>query len=163
MNEMITRYMEMYNDMATSKMPEKMHVFGEAEKWAFEQMVSLAPHKAQMWLNKLEPICWHNYLSREEADEIVGHLVNQDGSAGGNWGYDTFINAVKGLGGMIEEKPYYNTYALWVTANMLYSDHHESAREFVPKEQMPKYFYKMAVEQLKDIDKPRFIREYFDL
>lgn len=163
MNEMISRYMELYNNMATSKKPEKMHIFGNAEKWAFEQMVSIAPHKAQMWLNKLEPSCWHNYITREEADEIVSHLINQDGSAGGNWSLDTFMNAVKSVGGVVEDKPYYNAFALWATANMLYSNHYESVKEFVSKEQMPKFFYKMAVETLKDVDRPDFVREYFDL
>jgi hypothetical protein len=28
---------------------------------------------------------------------------------------------------------------------------------------MPKYFYNMAVEKLKDIDRPKYIRWYFNL
>ena len=45
---------------------------------------------------------------------------------------------------------------------MLYSDHHRSTSEFVPKDQEPKFFYMMAVEKLKDPDRPKFIREYFE-
>jgi hypothetical protein len=35
--------------------------------------------------------------------------------------------------------------------------------EFVPKEQEPKVYYLMAVEKLKDVDYPKFIRKYYDL
>lgn len=40
-------------------------------------------------------------------------------------------------------------------------DHHRSASEFVPKDMMPKYFYEVAVEKLKDVDRPKFVRDYF--
>lgn len=163
MNEMIKKYMQMYDNMAASADPSKMHIFGEAEKWVFRKMVDKDPDMAKLWLEKLEPSCWHNYLTRDEANEIVEHLVNQDGMKGGKWDYDTFMSVVKQMGGMVEDKPYYNPCALWATANMLYSDHYESAKEFVPREQIPKYFYKMSVEKLKDVDHPHFIREYFDL
>ena len=63
----------------------------------------------------------------------------------------------------MEDMPYYNCYALWAVANMRYSDNAVSASEFVPKDQMPKFFYSMAVENLKDPDRPRFVRDYFDL
>ena len=69
------------------------------------------------------------------------------------------------------EKPYYNCYALWVTANMIYSDHANSVAEdmgypnpeAVPNEKMALSMYRKAVEQLKDVDRPKFVREYFDL
>lgn len=35
--------------------------------------------------------------------------------------------------------------------------------EFVPKDQEPKFFYSMALEKLKDVDRPRFVRDYFDV
>lgn len=41
-------------------------------------------------------------------------------------------------------------------------DHHRSTMEFVPKEQEPRFFYTMAVEKLKDTDRPKFVREYFE-
>lgn len=37
----------------------------------------------------------------------------------------------------------------------------EGLISYVPKEDMPKYFYLMAVEKLKDKDRPRFVRDYF--
>lgn len=147
--------------MATSGMPEKMKVFGEAEKWAFDRLHERDPKLAEMWVDKLEATHWHNYLSKAEANDIVAKFINQDNSRGAHWAYDVFKGAVESLGGNMMEEPYYNCYALWVVANMLYSDHAQSASEYVPKEDMPKYFYLMAVEKLKDKDRPRFVRDYF--
>lgn len=158
----MSKYLEMYNEMEDGKDPNKMKVFGSAEKWAFREMATLAPQKAQMWLDKLEAgMYWNNFLSRSEADEIAGNLINQDGTRGAHWNYETFRNAVAAIGGKVSDEPYYNCYALWVVANMLYSDHAKSAAEYVPKEDMPKYFYSQAVETLKDRDRVNFVRDYF--
>ena len=163
MKELIEKYDELYDDMATAKDPMKMMAFGEAEKWMFHSLAEKHPEIAEMWLTKLEAHKWHNYLSKSEAMEIASKLVNQDGTRGAHWDYEVFKNAVESLGGKIKDEPYYNCWALWVTMNMLYSDHFKSASEFVPRDMMPKYFYTQAVEKLKDIDRPKFIREYFDL
>lgn len=171
MEEMIKRYLDLYEDMAMSAKPEKMHVFGNAEKWAFKKMVELSPKMAQCWLDKLEAISWNNYLTKEEAQEIAAALVNQNGTKGAHWAYEPFKAAVESLGGHPSEAPYYNCFALWVTANMFYSDHAQSVAEDmgyktpaeVPNEKMALSMYKKAVEKLKDIDRPNFVRDYFDL
>lgn len=162
MEELVKKYLERYEDMAKSGQPEKMRIFGEAEKWAFAKMVELSPKTAERWLEKLEAMYWHNYLSKAEAEDIVSKFVNQDGSRGAHWSYDTFKGAVESLGGKMHDEPYYNCYALWVVANMLYSDHYNSTKEYVPKEDMPKFFYLQAVEKLKDADRQNFVRKYFD-
>lgn len=169
MEGVMERYLARYEDMAKSGQPEKMKIFGEAEKWAFAKMHEISPKHAEMWLDKLEAMYWHNYLSRGEADEIVAKFINQDGSKGAHWNYDTFKGAVESLGGKMAEEPYYNCYALWVTANMIYSDHAQSVAEDmghqspaqVPNEKMALSMYKKAVEKLKDKDRPRYIRHYF--
>lgn len=161
MEDLIRRYDELYDDMATAKDPKKMMTFGEAEKWVFHAVAQKHPELAEKWLSKLEAGKWYNYLSETEAEEIAARLVNQDGSRGPHWSYDTFKGAVESLGGKMYEEPFYNCWALWATANMRYSDNYRSASEFVPKDQMPKYFYNVAVESLKDVDRPKFVREYF--
>ena len=89
--------------------------------------------------------------------------MNQDGTRGAHWDYDTFKGAVESLGAKMRDESFYNCYALWIMANALWSDHHKSLSEFVPKEQEPKVYYLMAVEKLKDVDYPKFIRKYYDL
>lgn len=163
MKELVEKYDELYEDMASGKDPSKMIAFGEAEKWMFHQMAEKHPEIAERWLTKLESARWHNYLSKSEAEYITSNLINQDNTRGPHWSYDTFKGAVESLSGKMAVEPSYNCWALWVTANMLYSDHHRSTSEFVPREQDPKFFYAMAVEKLKDVDRPKFIREYFDL
>jgi hypothetical protein len=171
MEDVLERYEELYEDMATSGNKEKMTAFGDAERWAFRKMNEISPKDAQCWLDKLEAMHWKNYLSKHEADEITSKLINQNGRIGAHWNYDTFKGAVESLGGKMYEKPYYNCYALWATANMIYSDHAQSVAEdmgmsspeAVPNEKMALSMYKKAVEQLKDTDRPKFVREYFDL
>lgn len=148
--------------MATSKDSSKMMTFGEAERWAFKKMAHAHPDMAQMWLDKIEAGKWHNYMSHTEAEMIASNFVNQNGSRGPHWNYETFKAAVESLGASMSDEPYYNCYALWVVANMHYSDHAASVAKYVPKEDFPKFFYEMAVESLKDPDKPHFIRDYFD-
>lgn len=161
MENLIKRYEELYHSMAISKDPSKMMIFGEAEKWVFRSVAERHPELAEAWLNKLEASEWYNYLSRPEAEGIVAKLINQDGTRGAHWNYETFKAAVESLGGKMSDEPYYNGYALWVVANMLYSDHMMSAKEFVSADKMPKYFYLMGVETLKDVDHPNFVRSYF--
>ena len=161
MEELIKKYDELYDEMASSKDPRRMMAFGDAEKWMFHMLAEQHPEIAEKWLSKLEASKWHNYLSKGEAMEIATRLVNQDGTHGPHWDYETFKNAVESIGGKMTDEPFYNCWALWITANMRYSDNYKSASEYVPKDQMPKFFYNVAVENLKDIDRPKFIRDYF--
>jgi hypothetical protein len=64
----------------------------------------------------------------------------------------------------IEDKPYYNYPALWLTMNMLYSDFSAPVIEMLgtdDNEKVATAFYKMAVKKLKDVDRPKFVRWYF--
>lgn len=167
--QMIERYEELYHKMATSREPKYMHVFGEAEKYMFKEVAKAHPELAENWLSHLEAVCWENYLSDKEAKNIGMRIVNQDGTKGFHWNHDTFVKAVESLGGVVEEKPYYNSYALCVTANMVYSDHaisiaedmgYKTAAE-VPNEKMALSCYKKAVEKLKDVDGGFRVRKYF--
>ena len=162
MEELIRKYDELYEDMAKAKDPKKMMIFGDAEKKMFHSLAKKHPEIAESWLTQLEAGRWNNYLSKNEAEKIVNGLVNQDGTRGGHWPYEAFKAAVESLGAKMAEEPYYNCYSLWATADTLWSDHHKSTMEFVPKDQEPRFFYTMALEKLKDSDRPEFVREYFE-
>ena len=160
---LVNEYDELYEMMAVSRNTADMKNFGEAEKKIFRSLAHHHPDIAEKWLTILKAGKWNNYLSQSEAVRIASDLINQNGSKGPHWDYDTFCEAVRSLGGKLDDPPYYNSYALWVVANMRYSDNAVSASEYVPKDQMPKFFYSVAVEQLKDVDYPRFVREHYDL
>lgn len=167
--QLMSRYAELYDKMKSSKNVKYMRVFGDAEKYMFGELAGLNTELAERWLSHLEPVCWNNYLSDKEAVNIGKTIVNQDGSKGFHWDYNVFTNTVKQLGGKVEDKPYYNSYALWATANMIYSDHAESIAEDmdykttseVPPEKMALSCYRKAVEKLKDVDNDDFVRDYF--
>ena len=157
------RYNELYRLMASSNEVESMMIFGKAEQWAFARMAELSAEDAIKWVDKLESTQWLNYITRDEADAILGSIVNQDGTKGPHWDLQTVKDFINSAGGDIEEEPYYNCYAMWVTMNTLYSDHAISIAEFVSEEQIPSIIYKMSVEKLKDRDRKRFVRKYFEL
>lgn len=127
------------------------------------------PEVAESALAHLAATEWTNYLSQNEAMNIGKRIVNQDGTKGFHWNHDVFTKAVESLGGVVEEKPYYNSYALCVTANMVYSDHalsiamdlgYKEPKE-VPNEKMALSCYRKAIELLKDIDGGFHVRKYF--
>lgn len=167
--QMIDRYDELYHKMETSKEPKYMHVFGDAEKYMFKEVAKMNPSMAENWLSHLEAICWNQYLSETEAKNIGKRIMNQDGTKGFHWNHDVFTKAVESLGGIVEEKPYYNSFSLYVVANMIYSDMAKSIAEDmgyktpaeVPNEKMTLSCYKKAVEMLKDPDGGFCIRKYF--
>lgn len=167
--QMIERYEELYHKMATSKEPKYMMIFGESEKWVFGEVAKAHPELAENWLSHLEAVCWENYLSEKEAMNIGKRITNQDGTKGFHWDYNTFTKAVESLSGVVEEKPYYNSYSLWVTSCMVYSDHaisiamdlgYNDPKE-APNEKMAMSCYRKAVESLKDVDGGFHVRKYF--
>lgn len=162
-DDMKSRFEYLYEHMASSGDQSKMEIFGTAAKHMFSKIAASSSAMGQEWIDMLESIMWNNYLSKSEAEAIVAKFVNQDGTRGPHWSYDAFKGAVESLDGKMSEEPYYNCWAMWATANMLYSDHYQSASKYVPKEDIPKYFYMMTLEKLKDADRPKFVRKYFDV
>lgn len=167
--EMTARYEELYNKMKSSRDVKNMKIFGDAEHYVFNEVARVHPELAENWLSHLEAVCWDNYLSQNEAANISKRTINQDGTKGFHWSHEIFVSAVKKLGGVVEEKPYYNSYALCVTANVIYSDHANSIAldmgyknpHEVPNEDMALSCYRKAVEKLKDIDAGFHVRMYF--
>lgn len=167
--EMIERYHILRDEALYSRDEKKMKILGDAESWAFKEMAASAPEKAESWLSHLEAIRWNNFLSEKEAMNIGKRMKNADGTTGYHWNHDVFTKAVQALGGTVEEYPCYNSYALCVVANMVYSDHALSIAEDmgfktvaeVPNERMALSCYKKAVEKLKDKDGNFHVRKYF--
>lgn len=163
---MIKRYDELYENMVTAKDLKKMIVFGEAEKWMFHSVAKEHPELAKIWLSKLESSVWNNYLTEHEAKHIVESLMEKHGDTYVQkyaWDYPTLKSAVESIGGKMSEEPCYNCWALWATMNMLHSDHDETISAYIQPSVKVKFYYKLAVDKLKDFDRPHFVREYFHL
>lgn len=167
--QMIDRYEELYAKMKSSKDVKNMKAFGEAMSWTFRELTKVHPDIAEKFISHIECIEWANYLSQDEAKNIGMRIVNQDGTKEFHWPHDVFVKVVDNLGGIVEEKPYYNSYALCVVSNMVYSDHalsiamdmgYKTPPE-VPNEKMALSCYRKAVEKLKDVDHGFQVRKYF--
>lgn len=155
------KYDELYAIMANSGDPAKMHIFGEAEKWAFEQMNRTNPDMAKKWLDRIEAVKWDNYLCEASAMAIVSKFVNQDGTMGAKWNYQQVMDAVRAAGGNESEQPYYNSWALFVVMNWIASNSWKTLSTLTTEDKMPGVVYLLALDYLKDPDEQHFIQRYW--
>lgn len=126
---------------------------------------------------------YNNYLTKEEAMEIVQNMVFDDSDKKGKTPWpdpkDLFENMGDGSGYNTEEvtssdliddddmvyelKGYFNKWALWVCINKYYADNYCAFNKWVRNSDLLRPCYDFAVEQLMDQDKPHWIRWYFGL
>ena len=138
----------------------------ESLKRTFLLLHSIDPETAVNFLEGLQgSLNYDNYLTEREATSIVSGFRNQDGTNGPKWrDKDAFFEKVKSIdGGQVENPPCYNKWALYTEMNKVASDHHSTLMKYADGD-TAKYFemvYHFAVNQLSDIDRPQYIREYF--
>lgn len=172
--EMKARYAELYENMAESKDVSKMMVFGTAFTQMFDKVAMMHPDVAMATLDFLASLEYNNFVTPAEAMTTATKFVNDDTiisgasqpSTGAHWSMDTLKTFLAQKGLPLEEKPYYNWSALWLTTNMIYSDYAEAFHKLLgtkDNERLATASYTFAVKKLKDKDRPHFIRRYFDL
>lgn len=158
------KYRDLMARAIDSKDDYKMKVIGDVEGYFFGVLSDKYPDLARQWIERLEAIEWNNYLTKAEAEEIVQKFHNQDGTKGAHWSYDMFRAAVESPNAPMSEQPYYNCWAIWAVANMIYSDHGKTLSELgIPSDRIPNTCYRLAKDKLKDIDRPNFVRSYWSL
>ena len=162
--EMKQEFAGLYDLMANQRNVRFMRVFGGVHREMFDWFVANKPELAQEWLDKLEAIRWHQYLTPKEAEKIVAGM---DPKA--PWSSDTWKSAMASFGLPIEDAPYYNSCALWVEMNKIYSDFGDEIAALLGKPLTPtdkdiiSACYKMALKTLRDKDNVYDIRAYFGL
>lgn len=145
---------------------ENMEVAETMFKKAVQTLIDLDQDKAQDFLECFEgTLKYYNYLTEQEAASIVSHFINQDGSKGARWSPEEFFQAVQAFGGDHEYEPYYNKWALYVTANKFASDQGSVVRKWTGDDKLryAEACYDLSVTQLEDKDKPNWARWYFDM
>ena len=109
---------------------------------------------------------YYNFLTESEAEDIVEKFVNQDGTKGPKWrDPEEVFHKVGELGNKVECDPHYNKWALYVAMNKSSSDQHSVITKWVGDDKT-KYFeacYELALTQLKDKDRPYWIRPYYGM
>lgn len=168
------RFAELYKDMATSRDVSKMKLFGGAFKQMFDKVAVRYPDLAAETLEYLAAVEFNNYVTAAEAQEVASRFINDDKaltgamepSKGAHWKPEELKAFMMSRSLPLDEKPYYNWWALWLTVNMIYSDYADALAELIgskENEKMAVACYKLAIKRLKDADRPAFIREYFEL
>ena len=156
--ELKQQYANIYGYMTNSKNPENMIIFGSVMTEMFMWMADNKPDAASDWLEKLLSIRWHNYLTQKEADNIVANMDPQR-----PWSREQWKQALEQHGYSLEEEPYFNRYALYVTMSMIMSDSFSSISKFVGSDKVFDFVYALAIDKLKDKDQVFNVRSYFGL
>lgn len=169
-----TQYDKLYAIMEGSRDVAKMKYFGAAFTAMFHKAADSHPDLAAFALEILSGMEYYNFVTPAEATNVASQFINDDTvitgsgepSKGAHWSMDALKSFLNRSGIPLEEPPYYNWAALWLTVNMIYSDFANTLSEALgskDNEVLAPVVYKMAVKKLKDLDRPYFIREYFHL
>lgn len=162
--EMKQEFNALYNLMAGQQNVKYMRTFGNVHKEMMDWMIQNKPELAQEWLDKLESIRWHQYLTTKEAQKIIDGM---DPKA--PWLRDAWKTTMEQMGLPLAEEPHYNSCALWVEMNKIYSDFGDEIASLLGKPLSPTdkdiitACYRMALKNLKDKDAIYDIRKYFGL
>lgn len=160
--ELINKYDYLYDVMSHSNKPSNMKTFGEIEKSIFYDMAVSHSEIAKEWLDKLEAICWDNYLTEKEAKTIVSKM-----NPTSKWSIEQILKALEDNHYTIEHSPHYNKYALATTVAMISSDDLCTIKKLMPNKELTEaeslhICYELALDKLKDEDGVFNIRKYFN-
>lgn len=154
--DLMKKYDQLYDKMATSAKIENMKLFGKVGREAMLILAKNMPEKAQELIDKLCAVNWNNYLTEREAETITSNMVPQR-----PWPRDQWRVVMEQHGYKMEEEPYYNRSALYTTMCMIYSDDIETLKKYLNGVDMFEVLYSLALNKLKDKDKVYNVREYF--
>ena len=153
---MMRKYDQLYEKMAVSGNIENMRLFGKVGREAMALLAKDMPDKAQELIGKLCAVNWDNYLTEREAEVITAKMEPQR-----PWPREQWRTVMEQHGYKLEEEPYYNRCAMYVTMSMIYSDDIESLKHFANGVDMFEFIHALALNKLKDKDRVFDIRKYF--
>lgn len=165
-NDIIKKFNLLYDDAVHSGDPDDSKISFAMFKIAMHRLIEVDQENAQSMVEQYEgSLNYYNFLTESEANTITSGFVNADGSKGAKWTMEEVANAVKRVGGILEDDPYYNKWALYVTINMFYSDQSPTIKKWIGDTELKQFefCYDMAFHQLHDEDRPYWIRYYFGL
>ena len=154
--ELKERYASLYDYMAMSKNPAYMKVFGRVMTCMMDDLIGGNVTKAEEYIEKLESIKWHNYLTPKEAESVVAGMIPK-----APWTREQWRNAMEQHGYELEDEPCYNKCALWATMNMIMSDSSDTLGRYVGEDELFNAVHDLAIDKLCDEDKRFSVREYF--
>lgn len=164
-DELMDKFCSVFNEDTTANDAEDIKISLLAFKKAFTVLADVNPRMAKEVLECYEgTLKYYNFLTENEAEEIVAAFQNQDGSKGPKWrDPDELFEKVEQHDGRVECEPYYNKWALYVAMNKAASDQNSVILKWIGDDK-DKYIiacYDLALTDLKDKDRPYWIRKYF--
>ena len=154
--EIIDKYKSLKQYMIESRDPDNMMLFGDVMDELIERLAKSDTAFAEREVEKLEAMKWKQFLTKNEAEDIIAHM---DPPA--PWNYTTWVQALDNAGLVREQQDVFNEFALWVVMNGKMSDHKDSLAEFIPGDQLLRFVYAQAVESLTDKDGKFDVRYYY--
>lgn len=158
-------FLKLYDYIVNSEDQEKMHVLSNVVKNMMNRFIDSYPNWAREYLDTLQAVKWHNYVTSKEAENIVSNMAPKPA-----WTSTAWEGMMTNLGFPKSEEPYYNEYALYVTMCMISSDSGDTitsemnANGINPsRDALFKFIYKLAIDKLKDKDHMFNLRNYFKL
>ena len=105
-----------------------------------------------------------DFLTEKEAEHITDHFINFDKTRGPKWPKpEVLFEAVKSVGGSVEEPRKYNKWVLFTVMNMIHADYGGVLQNMVQVSEYPKLAYKLAIAFINDPDRNESIRAYYGL
>lgn len=105
-----------------------------------------------------------DFLTEKEAEHITEGFTNFDKTKGAKWPRpDMLFDAVKSVGGSIEEPRKYNKWVLFTVMNMIHAKYGSILQNMAQGSEYAKLTYKMAVAFINDHNREKSIRSYFGL
>lgn len=160
--EMTDKFGMLYGMMASSGDVKQMKTFGDVHKKMMAWMIENKPELAEEYIEELCAIRWRQYLTRNEATEVVSGMIPS-----APWDYPTWERAMESMRLEMEREGVFNRYALWVAMNQIYTDFGDSISRMmgepldrIPAETLVPFVHDMAVSLLTDQDGKYCIREY---
>ena len=145
------KFNRLYSFIVSSRDSKKMQILGEVTKEMMRSLIESHPKMAQELIDKLEAVEWCNYLTVQEANDVYECIQPTPA-----WNWNKWAALINDNELESEEKPYYNSYALFITMCLIDSTQGKTLREYLKAEDESDGFfhlvYRLAVDQLKDKD-----------
>ena len=158
-------FRKLYEYIINSGDEEKMHILGSVTCSMMDRMIETSQQAAREYIDQLQAVKWHNYVTPYEADIIVAKMTPKP-----SWNYTEWSRMMSKMELQMSEEPYYNECALYVTMCMISSDSGSTIIGLIndngislDSNIMFRFIYKLAIDKLKDRDRMFNIRSYFRL
>lgn len=162
--ELKYKFKYLYDYMSVSNEPKYMMLFGDVMKEMMDVTIQNHENLAEEWIDKLEAICWQQYLSKAEATKIVSAMEPK-----APWTFEAWKKAMEDLGLEYKRDKVFNCYALWTTMCMVYSDDGKTIASLMgidynnaaSNSEYIKTVYQFAMNKMLDVDSRFDVRKYF--